>query len=63
MERADTLVVTLGAASPPATFSGTMSYAFTVESGAQCTDQLTSAGGSYDQLPCSVSYTIAGTRQ
>ena len=63
MERADTIVVTLGAASPPATFSGTMSYAFTVESGAECSDQLTSAGGMYDQLPCSVSYTIAGTRQ
>ncbi len=63
MDRDDTMVVTLGTGTPPSTFAGTMSYAFTVESGAICSDQLSSAGGMYDELPCTLSYTIAGTVQ
>ena len=63
MTRTDSLHVTLAPGSPPGTFTGTMSYLFTVESGSDCTDQLTAAGGSYSALPCSVSYAIAGTRQ
>jgi len=63
MDRDDELVVTLGTGTPPGTFAGTMSYVFTVESGADCSDQLTAAGGMYDELPCTVSYTIAGALQ
>jgi hypothetical protein len=63
MDRTDSLVVTLAAASPPGSFTGTLSYSFTVESGADCSDQLTSTGGIYDTLPCAVSYTLAATLQ
>ncbi len=63
MTRSDALVVTLGAGTPPHTFAGTMSYAFTVASGASCSDQLAASGGEYAELPCSLAYTIAGTRQ
>jgi hypothetical protein len=63
MDRDDSVVVTLGAGTPPASFAGTMSYAFTVESGADCSDQLTAAGGAYDELPCAVTYTIVAARQ
>jgi hypothetical protein len=63
MTRTDTLLVTLGTETPPQKFTGTMSYAFTVESGANCADQLAASGGDYAELPCSLAYTIAGTRQ
>jgi hypothetical protein len=63
MVRNDTLVVTLGSGSPPTSFTGTLGYAFSAESGADCSDQLTTAGGSYDALPCSVNYTLSAARQ
>jgi hypothetical protein len=63
MQRADSVAVVLAKGSPPGTFNGTMSYVFTAESGADCADQLTTAGGMYSTLPCAVLYTIAGTLQ
>ena len=63
MDRDDTLVVTLGAGTPPGSFSGTLSYAFTAESGSDCSDQLTTEGGQYDTLPCTVAYTLTAARQ
>jgi hypothetical protein len=63
MVRADSMVVTLGAGTPPGSFAGTMSYAFTAASGADCTDQLTASGGMYAKLPCTITYAIAGARQ
>lgn len=63
MERDDTLQVTLGSGSPPATFTGTITYAFSVPAGSNCSDQLGSAGGPYAELPCTVSYSTSGTRQ
>jgi hypothetical protein len=63
MTRTDTLVVTLGSGTPPSTFSGTLSYAFGAAAGADCSDQLTSGGGMYAELPCEVAFTIAGTVQ
>ncbi len=63
MQRSDSLVVTLVKESPPSTFTGTMSYVFAAEPGADCADQLASAGGMYSELPCTVTYTIAGTLQ
>jgi hypothetical protein len=58
MVRDDVLVVDLGAGSPPKSFTGTMSYAFSAASGADCSDQLASGGGSYAALPCSVTYSL-----
>lgn len=63
MSRNDALVVALGAGAPPASFSGTMSYAFAAATGADCSDQLTASGGAYEALPCTVSYTITGLRR
>jgi len=63
MERDDTLEVTLGAGSPPTTFTSTITYAFSVTSGSDCSDQLASAGGQYAELPCTVIYSASGTRQ
>ena len=63
MDRADSLVVTLGAGTPPGSFGGTMSYAFSAASGADCSDQLSAAGGAYAALPCTVTYALAATRR
>jgi hypothetical protein len=63
MQRNDTLQVALGSGSPPATFTGTITYAFSAVAGSNCTDQLASAGGQYATLPCTVIYTASGTRQ
>ncbi len=63
MTRNDTLKVDLAPASPPPTFTGTLEYDFEVAVGADCTDQLTANGGSYDVLPCSMTYSLTGTRQ
>jgi hypothetical protein len=63
MQRADTVQVTLGAGSPPSSFQGSIRYTFSVSGGADCSDQLSASGGSYDALPCSVSYTTTATHQ
>ncbi len=63
MERDDTLQVTLGSGSPPSAFTGTITYAFSVTAGSDCSDQLGSAGGQYAQLPCTVTYSASATRQ
>jgi hypothetical protein len=63
MDRADSLVVTLGTGTPPRSFTGTLSYTFSAASGADCTDQLAAAGGAYAALPCAVSYALAASRR
>jgi hypothetical protein len=63
MTRADSLTLTLASGSPPSTFSGTIGYAFTVVSGSTCGDQLTSAGGTYATLPCSIAYSVTAAIQ
>jgi len=63
LERSDDLEVTLGGGSPPASFGGTITYSFSQQVGANCSDQLAASGGMYDTLPCTVSYTMAGTRR
>ena len=62
MQRADTLALTLASESAPATFTGTMTYAFSVTSG-NCAAQMSSGGGMYDVLPCSTVYTLAATKK
>ncbi len=63
MARADAIDLVLGAGSPPPSFTGSISYSFTVPSGSTCTDQLTSAGGTYATLPCTISYAVTAARQ
>jgi hypothetical protein len=57
----------LAAGSAPSTFTGTFTYTFAVATGVSstvdCTDQLSASGGPYDTLPCTVSYSLAGTHQ
>jgi hypothetical protein len=63
MARADTLQMTLGSGSPPASFTGSIRYVFSVAGGSDCTDQLTTAGGQYNALPCTITYSAAASRQ
>ena len=63
MARADDIELTFAASSPPASFTGTIAYSFTVPSGSTCTDQLASSGGSYATLPCSISYSVSAALQ
>jgi hypothetical protein len=59
--------LTLATSSPPATFGGTITYTFAAAAGVSstndCTDQLSASGGSYDTLPCTAVYSLAGTHQ
>jgi hypothetical protein len=61
------LDVALAASSPPSSFKGTVTYTFTAATGVSsttnCTDQLSASGGPYATLPCTVSYSLAGTHQ
>ena len=64
---ATTYALSLGATSPPASFTGTASYAYSVataiSSNTDCSAQLSSVGGKYATLPCTVSYSVKATRQ
>jgi hypothetical protein len=61
MERDDDIAMTV-TGSPPTSFTGTITYNFSAVSGSDCSDQLTSNGGLYDTLPCTVSYTLSGNQ-
>ena len=61
LQRSDSLDLVLGSGN--ASFGGTIGYSYTAATGATCTDQLTKQGGQFSALPCTVSYTVAGTRQ
>ena len=69
MERDDAVDVTLaplgyGATdlSPATSFTGTLTYHFSVVSGADCSDQLAAVGGDYAALPCDIAYTLSATK-
>ncbi|HEX8791310.1 MAG TPA: hypothetical protein VF765_10210 [Polyangiaceae bacterium] len=62
LQREDDLEITLGAGTTPATFSGTIGYAYAPATGATCTDVLSASGGSFSNLPCAVSYGVTGSR-
>ncbi len=59
--------VTLDSSSSPKSFSGSVTYTYSAATGVSstndCTDQLSSSGGMYDTLPCSVTYSLAGTKK
>jgi hypothetical protein len=59
LDRADDLELNLGNGS----FTGTVSYSFTPAAGASCADQLTTSGGQFDTLPCTVTYSVSAAKQ
>ncbi|MEO7033145.1 MAG: hypothetical protein ABI548_04770 [Polyangiaceae bacterium] len=63
---ATTFTLSLAAGSPPPSFKGTAVYVYsaaTVASNSDCTDQLSSSGGKYSTLPCTVNYSLSAKRQ
>jgi hypothetical protein len=44
-------------------FRGSIAYSFSGAAGADCSDQLSSAGGQYEALPCTITYSMVGTKQ
>jgi hypothetical protein len=67
LQQSTTLALTLANGMPPVTFSGTITYTFEsatgVSSASNCTDQLSSNGGTYDTLPCTASYSLSASHQ
>jgi hypothetical protein len=62
-----TYALKLSSASSPSSFTGSATYTYSVATGlstsANCTDQLASSGGEYSTLPCTITYSLTGTRQ
>lgn len=63
MSETDTIALTLDSATAPTTVSGTLTYTFGASSTTDCAAQLSGNGGSYQTLPCTVSYTMSGKKQ
>jgi hypothetical protein len=59
LDRADDLELDLDSGS----FTGTISYSYTAASGADCTDQLAGSGGTFETLPCTVTYSVTAAKQ
>jgi hypothetical protein len=62
-----TFTINLNSTSSPTSFTGAVSYDYSVATGVSssvnCTDQLASSGGDYSTLPCTVTYSLAATHQ
>jgi hypothetical protein len=63
LQRDDQLLLTLATGSPPGSFAGSISYAITPVEGANCSDQLATAGGQYTVLPCTITYSMTSARE
>jgi len=63
LQRNDTLAFTLAAGAAPASFTGSYSFTVSPAVGANCSDQLLAGGGGYTALPCTITYSLDGTRQ
>lgn len=63
LERDADLELALASGSPPPSFGGTVTYAFTPATGARCGDQLAGSGGQFAALPCTVKYMVSAARQ
>jgi hypothetical protein len=67
LQNTTVLDLALAAGASPSSFTGTITYTFAaatgVSSSVNCTDQLSASGGPYDTLPCTASYSLAGTQQ
>jgi len=62
MDRTDTVVVKLDSVTAPSAFTGSLTYGFAAAAGSNCSDQLATSGGTYQTLPCTVSYTLTATK-
>jgi hypothetical protein len=62
LQRNDTLGFTLAAGASPASFTGSYSFTVSPAIGTSCSDQLVSGGGGYTALPCTITYSMNGTR-
>jgi hypothetical protein len=60
--RDDDLEIVLAAGAPPASFTGTISYAYAPATGSTCADVLGASGGSFTNLPCAVLYDVTAQR-
>ena len=67
LTQSTSIAIDLNSASAPTRFTGTATYTYSAATGVSstndCTDQLASAGGPYNTLPCTVTYTLSGTKQ
>jgi hypothetical protein len=63
LDRTDTLKFVLAPGSAPASFTGSYSFTVSTASGSSCNDQLTQYGGGYGTLPCTITYSLSGTRK
>jgi hypothetical protein len=63
LQRSDEVEVTLGEGSPAGSFEGTLKYVFSPQEGADCSDQLSVSGGTYGELPCTLSYSLTASRE
>jgi len=61
MQRDETISLTLDSPTKPKSFTGTLTYQFSVASGSDCADQMAAQGGIYDTLPCTLSYGVSGS--
>jgi hypothetical protein len=62
LQRNDTLSFTLASGAAPSSFTGSYSFTFSPATGSSCSDQLAARGGTFGQLPCTVSYALTGAR-
>jgi hypothetical protein len=60
--RADTTSVTLDSTTSPRELSGTIQFLYSVLSGYDCTLDLTTNGGAYEQVPCMITYDFTGAK-
>jgi hypothetical protein len=61
-----TFVFTFDSPTQPESFAGSAVYAYSVATSstpAECADELSTGGGSYATLPCTVTYSLTGTRK
>jgi hypothetical protein len=63
MTRSDELALSIDTTTTPKTFTGTLTYGFAIVAGSDCSDQLSAQGGTYDTLPCTVSYSLSASYQ
>ena len=60
--RDDAIELTLASGSTPGSFAGSIAYTYTPANGSTCTDVLSASGGSFSNLPCTVTYGVTATR-
>jgi hypothetical protein len=67
LTQAISIALNLNSGTAPTSFTGTATYTYSAATGVSttnnCTDQLASSGGTYETLPCTVTYSLAGTKQ